>query len=453
MSAPRGKQKCVAGGKDDFVPQKLQTVLWKNKDLACTQQSFLVDPTGGRHHASQRLISPGIHLRPPFPPEQRWIHCRNAFGRKELHFCLAAPDQILSGMDYTEPNQETQRSSALARYIQTWRSATAASTIQQVAVPEIKYNIALFGCQSSSKEPFTLSTAESKMWEVLPRMQVKMWLQNCTLATSPLAAHKKGQGHSCSEPRGVESPPLSATCETNPITTTVIRKPHVYNQICCPSQSCGLTKISIKWAFGKPSTSYKWGSTYPSGAAAIARAWATTWKVVSQFLISVLSQVPLSPKHNHLERRKDSHKLGFSSQSDPSGVHSFSTLVLFHMVFTRTTSDFKDGLHTLRNVFLTKVDRSFLQALLFLWPSHLHSFSQLFLFLCRLRFNRSIMLKCIPPRSPGLSGGYNTPHHGISTRFYEVWKYPEASLRGNTLLHFLLLRKRYCLALPRIQKK
>lgn len=142
--------------------------------------------------------------------------------------------------------------------------------------------------------------------------------------------------------------------------------------------------------------------------------------MVSQFLIFVLSQVPLSPKHNHLERRKDSHKLGFSPQSDPLGVHSFSTLVLFHMVFTWTTSVFKDGLHTLRNVFLTKVDHSFLQALLFLWPSDLHSFSQLFLFLCKLLFNRSIMPKCIPPRPPGLSGGYNTPHHGITTPFYKV---------------------------------
>lgn len=87
---------------------------------------------------------------------------------------MAGPDQLLNGMDYMESSQETQGSSALARYIQTWRSATAASAIQRVAVPEIKHNIAFFGCQRSSKEPFTLSTAESKMWEVLPRMQVKM---------------------------------------------------------------------------------------------------------------------------------------------------------------------------------------------------------------------------------------------------------------------------------------
>lgn len=69
------------------------------------------------------------------------------------------------------------------------------------------------------------------------------------------------------------------------------------------------------------------------------------------------------------------------------------------MVFTWTTSVFKDGLHTVRNIFLTKVDRSFPQALLFLWTSDFHCFSLLFLFLCTLSFHRSIIPKCITPKS------------------------------------------------------
>ena len=134
----------------------------------------------------------------------------------------------------------------------------------------------------------------------------------------------------------------------------MIRKLYVYKQICCSSQSCGLSKIYINWATGKLSISYKWGMTYTSGAAAIPWDWATVWKMVSQFLIFVLSQVPLSPTHNHLEWRKDSQKLWFNFESDPLGVHLFSTHSLLHMVFTWTTSVFKDGLHTVRNILFYK---------------------------------------------------------------------------------------------------
>lgn len=62
---PEGKHKCVAGGRAGFVPQKLQMPLYENKALACTRKTFLVDPTGRRHHALQKLVSPGIHLCPP----------------------------------------------------------------------------------------------------------------------------------------------------------------------------------------------------------------------------------------------------------------------------------------------------------------------------------------------------------------------------------------------------
>lgn len=123
------------------------------------------------------------------------------------------------------------------------------------------------------------------------------------------------------------------------------------------------------------------------------------WKLMSEFLIFVLLQVPLSPTQNDIEWRKDSHKLWFTFQSGSLGVYLFSTHFLFHMVFTWTTSVFKDHLDTVRNVFLTKVDCSSLQALLFLWTLDLYCFSQLFLFLCKSPFNRSIIPNCIALKS------------------------------------------------------
>lgn len=141
------------------------------------------------------------------------------------------------------------------------------------------------------------------------------------LATSPLAANKKGQDHSQYEAGRVDSPLVLAKSETKQSATTAIQKPYVYNQICCPSQSRRLNRMYIKWASGKSPISYRPCTTCTSGAAATPWVQATMWQKVSQFLMFVLSQVPLSPTRNHLEWRKDSHKLWFSFQSPQGSIH------------------------------------------------------------------------------------------------------------------------------------
>lgn len=50
--------------------------------------------------------------------------------------------------------------------------------------------------------------------------------------------------------------------------------------------------------------------------------------MASWFLI-FLSQVPLNPTDNHLDGRKDSREPRYTLQSDPLGVHSFSTPFLW----------------------------------------------------------------------------------------------------------------------------
>lgn len=81
--------------------------------------------------------------------------------------------------------------------------------------------------------------------------------------------------------------------------------------------------------------------------------------------VFVLSQVLLRPAQTHQEQMNDSQKLCFSFQSVSLGTHLFSTHFLFPMVFTRITSVFKDGLHSVRNIILTKAGCSFHKALLF----------------------------------------------------------------------------------------
>lgn len=129
----------------------------------------------------------------------------------------------------------------------------------------------------------------------------------------------------------------------------MIQERYGHNEMCYPSQSFGLTKIYMKGAFGKPCTSCKWGATHTLFAVHI------IWVLATVRQVFVLSQVPLRPTQNHREQMKNSHRLRFSFQSVPLGIHLFSTYFLFCMVFARITSVFKDGLHSVRNIFLTKV--------------------------------------------------------------------------------------------------
>lgn len=86
------------------------------------------------------------------------------------------------------------------------------------------------------------------------------------------------------------------------------------------------------------------------------------------------------------------------SQTPPGSI----CFLLFHMVFPWITLVLKDGLHTARIIFLTKIDCSFLQALLSLWTPVLHCFSQLFPFLCKLPFNKRIISKYAALKSSGV---------------------------------------------------
>lgn len=170
---------------------------------------------------------------------------------------------------------------------------------------------------------------------------------------------QKGQGHSQDEARRAGSPAVLGKPEGKQITTPWSRSSMAITRCAVLPRALGWQKFAWRGLL----------ESHPplvNGVPLIHELLYTNFALEPQWARSLFYHGFLLGQQKPTRSKWTiGHKLWFTFQPVPLEIHLFSTHFLFPMVFSRITSAFKEGLHSVTNIFLTKTGCSFLQALLF----------------------------------------------------------------------------------------